>query len=75
MVYFGEVFQDDLLDAIDEELLSGVSAISLALPVEGQKRLFNDIERYVENRAEYPYRSLGKFCFPLRRISDLIRRG
>ncbi|UHQ98585.1 acetyl-CoA hydrolase (plasmid) [Natrinema zhouii] len=49
VVYFGEVFQDGLLDAIDDGLLSGASAASLALSVEGQERLFEDIERYAED--------------------------
>ncbi|WP_101295891.1 acetyl-CoA hydrolase/transferase C-terminal domain-containing protein [Halegenticoccus soli] len=49
VVYFGEVFQDGLLNAIDEGLLSGASATSLALSVEGQKRLFEDVDRYAEH--------------------------
>lgn len=49
VIYFGEVFQDGLLDALDEGLLAGASAASLALSVEGQKRLFADIEQYVED--------------------------
>ncbi|WP_266082360.1 acetyl-CoA hydrolase/transferase C-terminal domain-containing protein [Haladaptatus caseinilyticus] len=49
VVYFGEVFQDGLLDAIDEGLLAGASATSLALSVGGQQRLFEDIERYAED--------------------------
>ncbi|WP_117595583.1 acetyl-CoA hydrolase/transferase C-terminal domain-containing protein [Haloprofundus halophilus] len=49
VIYFGEVFQDGLLDAIDEGMLSGASATSLALSLEGQERLFDDIERYAED--------------------------
>lgn len=49
VVYFGEVFQDGLLDAIDDGLLASASATSLALSEEGQKRLFEDIERYSED--------------------------
>lgn len=49
VVYFGEVFQDGLLDAIDDGLLSGASATSLALSEEGQERLFEDVERYSED--------------------------
>ncbi|MDR5671843.1 Acetyl-CoA hydrolase [Halalkaliarchaeum sp. AArc-CO] len=46
VVYFGEVFQDGLLDSIDSGLLSGASATSLALSETGQRRLFADIDRY-----------------------------
>jgi succinyl-CoA:acetate CoA-transferase len=49
VIYFGEVFQDGLLDALDEGLLAGASATSLALSIEGQERLFADIEKYVED--------------------------
>jgi len=49
VVYFGEVFQDGLLDALDDGLLAGASAASLALSVEGQERLFDDVDRYAED--------------------------
>lgn len=49
VVYFGEVFQDGLLDALDSGLLSGASATSLALSAEGQDRLFADIDRYADD--------------------------
>jgi len=49
VVYFGEVFQDGLLDAIDDGLLASASATSLALSEAGQERLFDDVERYAEN--------------------------
>jgi len=46
VAYFGEVVQDGLLDALDDGLLDGASATSLALSADGQRRLFDDIERY-----------------------------
>jgi len=46
VIYFGEVFQDGLLDSIDSGLLTGASATSLALSLDGQERLFADIDRY-----------------------------
>lgn len=46
--YFGEVFQDGLLDSLDSGLLSGASATSLALSDAGQKQLFDDIDRYAD---------------------------
>jgi succinyl-CoA:acetate CoA-transferase len=49
VVYFGEVFQDGLLDAIDDGLLASASATSLALSEAGQERLFDDVERYAED--------------------------
>lgn len=49
VTYFGEVFQDGLLDAIDEGVLSGASATSLALSQTGLQRLFDNIERYAED--------------------------
>jgi succinyl-CoA:acetate CoA-transferase len=47
--YFGEVIQDGLLDLLDDGLLEGASATSLALSTDGQDRLFDDIERYAED--------------------------
>lgn len=49
LVYFGEVIQDGLLDALDAGLLEAASGTSLALSAEGQARLFADIERYAED--------------------------
>lgn len=46
--YFGEVFQDGLLDSLDSGLLSGASATSLALSDAGQQQLFDDIDRYAD---------------------------
>lgn len=54
VVYFGEVFQDGLLDSLDSGLLAGASATSLALSEAGQQRLFDDIERYAENTVLRP---------------------
>lgn len=48
-VYFGEVIQDGLLDMIDEGILGTASATSLALSRGGQRRLFNDIDRYADS--------------------------
>lgn len=47
--YFGEVFQDGLLDLLDEELLESASATSLALSEEGQDRLFTHLDRYASD--------------------------
>lgn len=49
VVYFGEVFQDGLLDMLDSGELGGASATSLALSREGQRRFFADIERYADD--------------------------
>lgn len=49
LIYFGEVIQDGLLDLIDNGLLRSASATSLALSVDGQDRLFADIDRYAED--------------------------
>ncbi|WP_238993998.1 acetyl-CoA hydrolase/transferase C-terminal domain-containing protein [Halobellus captivus] len=49
VIYYGEVIQDGLLDMIDSGRLSSTSATSLALSEDGQKRLFEDIDRYSEN--------------------------
>ena len=54
VVYFGEVFQDGLLDLIDEGLLESASATSLALSADGQERLFDDIERYISDTVLRP---------------------
>ena len=54
VVYFGEVFQDGLLDLIDRGLLESASATSLALSAEGQERLFDDIERYTADTVLRP---------------------
>lgn len=49
LVYFGEVIQDGLLDALDAGLLEAASGTSLALSADGQRRLFADIDRYAED--------------------------
>ena len=48
LVYFGEVVQDGLLDALDDGLLRVASGTSLALSVAGQERLFSGIDRYAD---------------------------
>lgn len=48
-VYFGEVIQDGLLDMIDQGVLESASATSLALSRDGQKQLFDDIDRYADS--------------------------
>lgn len=48
-VYFGEVIQDGLLDMIDEGILRKASATSLALSRDGQRQLFDDVDRYAES--------------------------
>lgn len=49
VVYFGEVVQDGLLDMLAEDRLTGASATSLALSVEGQQRFFDEIDLFAEN--------------------------
>ena len=49
IVYFGEVFQDGLLDAIDTGTIAGASATSLALSAAGADRLRSDINRYADH--------------------------
>ncbi|MEF8778544.1 MAG: acetyl-CoA hydrolase/transferase C-terminal domain-containing protein, partial [Natronomonas sp.] len=49
VVYFGEVFQDGLLECLDDSDISGASATSLALSRAGQERLFDDIEHYADD--------------------------
>jgi succinyl-CoA:acetate CoA-transferase len=46
--YFGEVIQDGLLDLLDADGLAAASATSLALSADGQRRLFDGLERYAE---------------------------
>jgi succinyl-CoA:acetate CoA-transferase len=46
--YFGEVIQDGLLDLLDADGLAAASATSLALSAEGQRRLFDGLDRYAE---------------------------
>lgn len=52
--YFGEVVQDGMLDLLADGTFSVASATSLALSEDGQKRLFEDIERYTENLVLRP---------------------
>lgn len=54
VVYCGEVIQDGLLDMIDEGVLTTASATSLALSRQGQRRLFEDIDRYADHIVVRP---------------------
>lgn len=47
--YFGEVFQDGLLNMLDANRLTGASATSLALSRAGQERFFDGIDDYAED--------------------------
>ncbi|WP_137290460.1 acetyl-CoA hydrolase/transferase C-terminal domain-containing protein [Natronorubrum halophilum] len=47
--YYGEVFQDGLLEMIENGTLSGASATAFALSSDGQQRLFHDIDQYSES--------------------------
>lgn len=49
VVYFGEVFQDGLLEAIDDGTIAGASATSLALSADGADRLRTGIDRYADH--------------------------
>ena len=49
LVYFGEVFQDGLLELVDDGTLETASATALALTRAGQDRLFADVDRYAES--------------------------
>jgi len=49
VVYFGELIQDGLLDMLDDGQLECASATSMALTDEGQRRLFEDVQRYAED--------------------------
>ena len=49
LVYFGEVIQDGLLDLLDAGDLAAASATSLALSAAGQDRLFENVDRYVDD--------------------------
>ncbi|MFQ3319563.1 MAG: succinyl-CoA:acetate CoA-transferase [Natronomonas sp.] len=49
LVYFGEVFQDGLLDLVDDGTLESASATTLALTRDGQDRLFDAVDRYAED--------------------------
>jgi len=53
-VYFGEVVQDGLLDLLDEGVLRGASATSLALSEAGQERFFAAIDDYAEDVVVRP---------------------
>ena len=52
--YLGEVFQDGLLDLLDEGQIASASATSLALSEDGQDRLFADLERYASDVVVRP---------------------
>ena len=52
--YFGEVFQDGLLDLVRDGTFGVASATSLALSERGQERLFDDIEAYAERLVLRP---------------------
>nr|WP_228546352.1 acetyl-CoA hydrolase/transferase C-terminal domain-containing protein [Halegenticoccus tardaugens] len=54
LVYYGEVIQDGLLNMLDAGLLSSASATSLALTVEGQDRLFADLNAYADQVVVRP---------------------
>lgn len=47
--YLGEVIQDGLLNLLDREIVASASATSLALSREGQKRLFENLEKYASD--------------------------
>lgn len=47
--YFGEVFQDGLLEMLDANRLAGASATSLALSTAGQERFFDGIDDYASD--------------------------
>jgi succinyl-CoA:acetate CoA-transferase len=47
--YYGEVFQDGLLDMIENGTLSGASATSFALSTDGQQQLFDNIDTYTDS--------------------------
>ncbi|WP_336365165.1 acetyl-CoA hydrolase/transferase C-terminal domain-containing protein [Halalkalicoccus salilacus] len=49
VIYFGEVFQDGLLNMLDSGRLAGASATSLALSNAGQERFFDEIDQYAKN--------------------------
>lgn len=48
VVYFGEVIQDGLLDALDSGAVSTASGSSLALSAEGTDRLLANVDRYAD---------------------------
>jgi succinyl-CoA:acetate CoA-transferase len=47
--YFGEVFQDGLLDHLEAGVVESASATSLALSKAGQRRLFADLDEYASD--------------------------
>lgn len=49
VIYFGEVIQDGLLDMLDSGDIRAASATSLAFTESGQKRFFEEVERYAED--------------------------
>ncbi|MFB6207480.1 MAG: acetyl-CoA hydrolase/transferase C-terminal domain-containing protein, partial [Haloglomus sp.] len=54
VAYFGEVVQDGVLDALDDGTLDAASATSLALSADGQKRLFENLDRYAADLVLRP---------------------
>lgn len=54
VVYFGEVIQDGVLDALDAGVFSSASATSLALSEAGQTRLFDGIDEYANQIVVRP---------------------
>jgi len=49
LVYYGEVIQDGVLELLDNDVLAGASASSLALSRTGQERFLQNIHRYVDD--------------------------
>lgn len=47
--YFGEVFQDGLLDALETGDIESASATSFALSENGQQRLFDNLDRFADD--------------------------
>lgn len=54
VIYFGEVFQDGLLEMFDAGQLAEVSATSLSLSTAKQERFFDESDRYAEDIVLHP---------------------
>jgi succinyl-CoA:acetate CoA-transferase len=52
--YFGEVFQDGLLDHLETGIVESASATSLALSEKGQQRLFAALDQYAPDMVVRP---------------------